>query len=99
MDVDLGYPEHLHEEHSDYPMAPEKIKIKSEWLFPYSLENVNKFDINEGNINKLGPNLMSKNNNVVHYSMVHLKFFLSQGLTVKKVHKILEFKQSASMKP
>ena len=33
----------------------------------YSLENTNKFDIKTRNINKLIPNLMSKNNYVVHY--------------------------------
>ena len=53
LEVDLGYPENLHEEHSDYPMAPEKIKIKTEWLSPYSLENENKLNIKTGNINKL----------------------------------------------
>ena len=97
LEVDLDYPENLHEEHGDYPMAPEKIKIKTEWLSPYSLENANKFDIKTGNINKLAPNLMSKNNYVVHYR--NLQYYLSQGLILKKVHKILEFKQSAWMKP
>ena len=29
LEVDLDYPENLHEEHSDYPMAPDKIKIKT----------------------------------------------------------------------
>ena len=62
LEVDLDYPENLHEEHSDYPMVPGKIKIKTEWLSSYSLENANKFDIKTGNINKLAPNLMPKNN-------------------------------------
>ena len=97
LEVDLGYPKNLHEKHSDYPMAPEKIRIKTEWLSPQSLENANKFDIKTENINKLAPNLMSKNNYVVHYR--NLKYYLSQGLIFKKVQKILEFKQSAWMKP
>ena len=62
LEVDLDYPKNLHEEQSDYPMAPGRIKIKTEWLSSYSLENVNKFDIKTGNINKLAPNLMPKNN-------------------------------------
>ena len=78
-------------------MAPEKIRIKTEWLSPQSLENANKFDIKTENINKLAPNLMSKNNYVVHYR--NLKYYLSQGLIFKKVQKILEFKQNAWMKP
>ena len=35
--VDLEYPETLHNSHKDYSMAPEKIKIKKEWLSSYSL--------------------------------------------------------------
>ena len=67
LEVDLDYPENLHEEHSDYLMAPDRIKIKTERLSPYSLENAHKLDIKTGNINKLVPNLMPKNNYVVHY--------------------------------
>ena len=96
LEVDFDYPKKLHDSHKDYPMAPEKSKIKEEWLSPYSLENANKFDIKAGGINKLVPNLMSKNNYVVHYRNV--KYYLSKGLIFKKVHKILEFKQSAWMK-
>ena len=40
---------------------------------------------------------MSRKNCVVHYR--NLKYYLSQGLILKKVHRILEFKQSAWMKP
>ena len=97
MEVDLYYPENLYEEDIDYPMAPEKIKIKTEWLSPYSLENANKFDIKTGSMNILAPDLIPKDNYVVHYR--NLKCYVSLGLILKKVHKILEFKQSAWMKP
>ena len=50
-----------------------------------------------GITNKLLPNLMPKNNYVIHYK--NLQYYLSQGQVFKKVHKILEFKQSAWMKP
>ena len=40
---------------------------------------------------------MSKKNYVVYYR--NLKYQLSEGLIVKKFHRILEFKQSAWMKP
>ena len=90
LEVDLDYPEYLHDSHKDYPMAPEKIKIKEELLSPYCLKNAKKFEIKTGGINKLAPN-------VVHYR--NLKYYLSQVLVLKKVQKILEFKQSAWMKP
>ena len=40
---------------------------------------------------------MSKKNYVVHYR--NLKYYLSQGLILTKVHKILEFERSDWMKP
>ena len=52
----------------------------------------NEYDIKTGSIYKLAPNLMSKKNYGVHYR--NLRYYLSQGLILKKVHRILEFKQS-----
>ena len=82
MEVDLDYPENVHDYHKDYPMAPEKIKIEDDMLSPYCSEIKRKYDIKSGGINKLVPNLMSKNNYVVHYR--NLKYHLSQGLKLKK---------------
>ena len=45
LEVDLYYPEYLHDSHGDFLMAPEKIKIKDEMLSPYSRENGKKFGI------------------------------------------------------
>ena len=96
LEVDLDYPEYLHDSHKDYPMAPKLIKINEEMLSPYSSKNAKNFDIKTGGINKLLPNLMPKKNYVLHYRS--LKCCLSEGLVFKKVHKILEFKQSDWMK-
>ena len=93
----MDYPEILHVDHSDYPLATEKIKIKKEWLSPNSSKNANEFDIKTGIINKLTPNVMPKNNYIVHYR--NLKYYLSKGLILKRVHRVLELKQSAWMKP
>ena len=93
----MDYPEILHVDHSDYPLAIEKIKIKKEWLSPNSSKNANEFDIKTGIINKLTPNVMPKNNYIVHYR--NLKYYLSKGLILKRVHRVLELKQSAWMKP
>ena len=67
MEVDLEYPEKLHDFHNDYLMAPEKIKIEEEMLSPYCLKRKKENDIKVGVVNKLTPNLMSKKNYVVHY--------------------------------
>ena len=78
-------------------MTPEKAKIKEEWLSPYCLEIKEENNIKVGVCNKLTPNLMFKYNYVVHYR--NLNYYLSQGLILKKVHKILESTESAWMKP
>ena len=52
----------------DYPLAPEKINIPKEWLSDYSLEIANAHNITTRTVKKLVPNLMNKNNYVIHYS-------------------------------
>ena len=91
LEGDLDYPEELHDSHKDFPMAPEKIKVKKEMLSLYSRKNAKKFDIKTANINTLVPNVMAKEKHVVHYR--NLQYYLSEGLVLKKVHRILEFKQ------
>ena len=34
-EVDLEYPDELHQMHNDYPLAPVKLEVKSEWLSQY----------------------------------------------------------------
>ena len=34
-EVDLAYPDELHQMQNDYPLAPEKLEVKSEWLSKY----------------------------------------------------------------
>ena len=71
--------------------------MKEEMLSPYSQENAKKFGIKTDGMNKLAPNLMSKKNYVVHYR--NLQYYLSQGLILKELYRILQCKQRALMKP
>ena len=82
---------------SDFPMASQKVKIKEELLSLYCLEIKKEHDIKVGVVNKLIPNLMPRKNYVVHYR--NLKYYLLKGLILKKVHRILEFKQNNWVKP
>ena len=36
LDVDLGYPDQIHDDHNDYPLAPERLTVMHEMLSPYS---------------------------------------------------------------
>ena len=42
MEVDLKYPTHLHDSHSDYPLAAEKLRITNEMLSAYSSYLISK---------------------------------------------------------
>ena len=58
LEVDLEYPKHLHKLHNGYPLAPEKISVKKEWLSPYQTELLENNSMIT--IPKLVPNLMDK---------------------------------------
>lgn len=57
--------------------------------YPFCAE---KFVPPGGTTSKLVPNLYSKYNYVIHY--VHLKTCLNHGLILKKIHRVVTFKQS-----
>ena len=95
LEVDLEYPKHLHKSHNDYPLAPEKVAVKEEWLSDYQTELLyNKSMIN---VTKLVPNLMDKKKYVVHYR--NLLLYLSLGMKLKKIHRVLEFDEKPWMEP
>ena len=67
-EVDLHYPASLHDNHDDYPLAPEPIVIDrsmysptQQAVFPKSVPQ-----------RKLTPNLMDKSRYVVHYKILKL---------------------------
>ena len=91
-EVDLEYPKHLHDKHNCYPLAPERIAIKDAFLSPYQHDLLKRFDMKNSTIPKLTPNLFDKTNYIVHAK--NLKFYLDQGLILKKVHRIISFDQS-----
>ena len=96
-EVDLLYPEHLHDSHNDYPLAPETMTIPEEMYSDYQKKLFK--DLNKKVLlnTKLVPNLMDKKNYIVHGQT--LKLYLELGMELVKVHKALEFKQEAWLKP
>jgi hypothetical protein len=94
-DVDLEYPEELHEIHNDYPLAPESYTVKREELSQKCVELSKIIDHKHSNFSKLVPTLYDKNNYVCHYR--NLKLYVSLGLKIKKINRVLSFEQSAFM--
>ena len=96
LEVDLEYPSKLHELHNDYPLATEKLEISktmfSNYCFNIAIEDGKKI----GGVNKFVPNLGYKNKYVVHYR--NLQLYLSLGMKLTKIHRILKFKQSDWLK-
>ena len=96
LEVDLKYPDKLHELHNDYSLAPEKLVVSNNMLSKYCKEIADKHGIKVGDVKKLIPNLSQKTNYVVHYRILQLH--LSLGMKLTKIHRLLEFKQSDWMK-
>ena len=90
LEVDLKYPDELHELHNDYPLAPEKLAVSSDMLSKYCKKIADKYEIKVGDVKKLIPNLGNKTNYVLHYR--NLQLYLSLGMKLTKIH---SFKISA----
>ena len=97
LEVDLEYPEELHDLHNDYPLAAEKINVTEDMLSPYCREIAEKFGVKIGLVEKLVPTLSNKERYVLHYR--NLQLYMSLGLKLTKIHRALEFNQSPWLKP
>ena len=91
LEVDLHYSKELHNIHNDYQLCPEHIEAKYEMLSNYCKDIVDKYDIKVGGTKKLIPNLYDKIKYPAHYK--NLKHYLSLGVKLVKIHRILSFKQ------
>lgn len=98
LEVDLSYPSYLHEQHDNFPLAPQNIELSYDNLSPYAkkaLKNCSgstKFkDI------KLSSTFHNRKNYVIHFK--NLKLYLSLGMKLLKVHRVVQFTQSNFIAP
>ena len=96
LEVDLEYPDKLHELHNYFPLPPEKIAVSSDMLSKSCKKIADKYEIKVGVVKKLISNLGNKTNYVVHYR--NLQLYLSLGMKLTKIHRVLKFKQPDWMK-
>ena len=95
-EVDLKYPNEIHDLHNEFPLCPEQLQIKDEWLSEYQKILRKELQI-KGKSNKLCLTLFDKEKYVMHYK--NLKFCLENGLILTKIHRVLKFKQSQWLRP
>ena len=72
LEVDLENPEELHNTHSDYPLAPEKMKVIHDTLSPYCKQLAKELNITTTAPPKFVPNLQNKTNYILHYCNLKL---------------------------
>ena len=96
LEVDLEYPKKLHILHNDYPLAPEKLAVTNDILSKYCKEIADKHEIKVGNVKKLISNLGNKTKYVLHYK--NLQLYLSLGMKLTKIFRVLKFEQPDWMK-
>ena len=66
--------------------------MQKEWLPHYCLKIANEHNITIGSVKKLVPNLMNKNNYVIHYRI--FQQCLALGMRLEKIHRLLQFKRN-----
>ena len=97
LEMDINYPDVLHNLHKDFPLASTKEKSESSSLSNYQLSLLQKFDQKRIVTQKLVQTLAPKQNYTVHY--ITLKLYVNLGLKVTKVHRFSRFRQSKWMEP
>ena len=81
LEVDLEYPQELHNLHNDYPVTPEKIKVSNGMLSEYCKKIAERYNILIDLVRKLIPMLNDKKEHVLHYRNLQLYMALGKSPT------------------
>ena len=89
VEIDFHYPSFLHSLHNGLPLAPQKLQINPNWVSPYALF----CGLKPSSAAKIVATFFDKSNYVFHFQ--NLQFYVQQGLQVKVLLKVLQFKQNS----
>jgi hypothetical protein len=96
LEVDLEYPDEMHDLHNGYPLAPESKEISGNMLSDYAKNIAEKFKLTIGGVRKFITSLGPRKKYVVHVR--NLKLYTDLGMKLTKVHRAVTFKQSCWLK-
>lgn len=98
LSVDLDYPDELHRDHNCLPLAPESKQITTDMFSPHYklLMRENGLTVKD-TMSKLVTDLTNKRDYIIHYR--NLKYYLSLGMKLKRVNRVLTFEQAPWIKP
>ena len=98
IEVDLKYPKELHDKHNDLPLAPEKMDVPSDEWSEYTQRVSDHLKLKHKTSGlKLMVSLQDKTRYILHHET--LRFYLRQGLVLKRVHRGISFSQTPFLKP
>lgn len=93
----LDYPEEIHQKTKDFPLAPEHRIVTKDMLSPLTKAIIKKLQTKVDKNVKLLTTQYPKQFYKCHVS--NLIFYLKMGMKLKKVHRVLQFKQAAVFEP
>ena len=89
LEVDLEYPEELHDKHADFPLISNKKNIDHLELGSFQTEIRNALKLPAPKTSRLRQSSHPEQNYVVN-----MKFFVHNGIKVTKIHQAVKFHQS-----
>lgn len=94
--VDLLYPKELHDEHNDFPLAPEIRRVMEEEYSDWQKNCMAKLGQKPTKSKKLMMDFLPKRDYVVHYK--NLQHYIAHGMKLIRVKSAIEFNQEKWMK-
>jgi len=97
VECDLHYPKRLHKSHSSLPLAPELLEVNFANLSPFIRSSIRKTEGTHYKDVKLMSTFHDKLNYVCHAK--NLQLYISLGLKLTGIHRVLEFTQTNLLAP